>query len=274
MEARAMYDFRAQQEDELSFQRNDILKILQTDEDENWYRAELNGQIGYVPKNRVQRTQVRWYMGVVSRNEAERILMARNLPDGSFLVRDSESTPGDFSLSVKFQNTVEHYRVLRDTGGKYFLWVVKFNSLNELIEYHTTHTISRSQNIMLRINEVPHEIPPNGPGGHQMGGPHGGHMGGPPIQNQAPPQGDRFQAVTAYRFVGEEDNELSFEANETIYVYVNYEGRYNLNEPWWYGEINRQGRGGVRGLFPSNYITVTDQVRQRYRIRTPTGAGY
>ena len=27
-----MYDFRAQQEDELSFQRNDILKILQTDE--------------------------------------------------------------------------------------------------------------------------------------------------------------------------------------------------------------------------------------------------
>ena len=36
-----------------------------------------------------------------------------------------------------------------------------------------------------------------------MGGPHGGHMGGPPIQNQAPQnQGDRFQAVTAYRFVG------------------------------------------------------------------------
>ena len=92
-----------------------------------------------------------------------------------------------------------------------------------------------------------------------MGGPHGGHMGGPPIQNQAPPQGDRFQAVTAYRFVGgsghkitlffvfitytnnvyfefkmilskEEDNELSFEANETIYVYVNYEGRYNLSK--------------------------------------------
>ena len=35
-----------------------------------------------------------------------------------------------------------------------------------------------------------------------MGGPQGGHMGGPPMQNQAPPQGDRFQAVTAYRFVG------------------------------------------------------------------------
>ena len=43
-----------------------------------------------------------------------------------------------------------------------------------------------------------------------MGGPHGGHMGGPPIQNQAPQnQGDRFQAVTAYRFVGGFGHNLS-----------------------------------------------------------------
>merc|ERR1719197_2010114 len=117
---------------------------------------------------------------------------------------------------------------------------------------------------MLRINDISHDRVADHP---------------PPVNqnamgHQAQNNGDRFQAVTAYRFVGEEDNELSFEANETIFVYVNYEGRYNLNEPWWYGEINRQGRGSVRGLFPSNYITVTDQVRQRYRIRTPTGAGY
>ena len=42
------------------------------------------------------------------------------MPDGAFLVRDSESTPGDFSLSVRFDNSVEHYRVLRD-AGKFFL---------------------------------------------------------------------------------------------------------------------------------------------------------
>jgi len=54
MEARALYDFRAQQEDEISFSANAVLKILQLEEDQNWYRAELNGQVGYVPKNRVQ----------------------------------------------------------------------------------------------------------------------------------------------------------------------------------------------------------------------------
>ena len=40
--------------------------------------------------------------------------------DGAFLVRDSESTPGDFSLSVRFDNSVEHYRVLRDSGEPKF----------------------------------------------------------------------------------------------------------------------------------------------------------
>lgn len=70
MEGVAKYDFRANQEDEISFRTNDVLKILQLDEvfyqqhnshnkktkikDKNWFRAELNGQIGYVPKNRVE----------------------------------------------------------------------------------------------------------------------------------------------------------------------------------------------------------------------------
>ena len=34
--------------------------------------------------------------------------------------------------------------------GKFFLWVVKFNSLNELVEYHHTASVSRSQDIKLK----------------------------------------------------------------------------------------------------------------------------
>lgn len=45
---------------------------------------------------------------------------------------------------------VQHFKVLRDAAGKFFLWVVKFNSLNELVEYHRTSSVSRSQNVMLR----------------------------------------------------------------------------------------------------------------------------
>ena len=62
---------------------------------------------------------------------------------------------GEFSLSVLFAGQVQHFKVLRDGAGKYFLWVQKFVSLNELIAYHRTTSVSRTQNIYLRdIPEV------------------------------------------------------------------------------------------------------------------------
>ncbi|RXG74043.1 Protein E(sev)2B [Armadillidium vulgare] len=45
---------------------------------------------------------------------------------------------------------VQHFKVLRDAQGKFFLWVVKFNSLNELVEYHRSASVSRSHDIKLR----------------------------------------------------------------------------------------------------------------------------
>jgi hypothetical protein len=52
---------------------------------------------------------------------------------------------------------VQHFKVLRDAQGKFFLWVVKFNSLNELVEYHRTASVSRSQDVKLR-DMVPEEV--------------------------------------------------------------------------------------------------------------------
>lgn len=40
-----------------------------------------------------------WYYGKITRAEAEKLLDQQ--PEGCFLVRISESSPGDFSLSVK-----------------------------------------------------------------------------------------------------------------------------------------------------------------------------
>uniref|UniRef100_A0A8C9EMQ3 Growth factor receptor bound protein 2 n=1 Tax=Pavo cristatus TaxID=9049 RepID=A0A8C9EMQ3_PAVCR len=83
-------------------------------------------------------------------------MLGKQRHDGAFLIRESESAPGDFSLSVKFGNDVQHFKVLRDGAGKYFLWVVKFNSLNELVDYHRSTSVSRNQQIFLRdIEQVP-----------------------------------------------------------------------------------------------------------------------
>lgn len=53
-------------------------------------------------------------------------------------------------ILVRYDSEVQHFKVLRDGAGRYFLWVVKFNSLNQLVEYHRSSSVSRSQTIYLR----------------------------------------------------------------------------------------------------------------------------
>lgn len=45
MEAYAKHDFSATAEDELSFRKQQVLKILNMEDDMNWYRAELDGLV-------------------------------------------------------------------------------------------------------------------------------------------------------------------------------------------------------------------------------------
>jgi growth factor receptor-binding protein 2 len=164
MEAKCLHDFNATENDELSFKKGTVIKVIDQSEDENWYRAELDGREGFVPSNYIEMLPHSWYQHRIKRTEAEeKLLFQEKRPDGSsryryedgaFIVRDSETSKGDFSLSVKFQNQVQHFRVLRDCAGKYFLWEVKFNSLNKLIEHHKSSSISRSQQIFLRDMSV------------------------------------------------------------------------------------------------------------------------
>jgi len=131
MEAIAKHDFNASADDELSFRKHSILKVFNKEDDMNWYRAELDGHEGLIPSNYIEMKPHNWYYGRITRADAEKLLS--NKHEGAFVVRVSESSPGDFSLSVKCGDGVQHFKVLRDAQGKFFLWVVKFNSLNELV---------------------------------------------------------------------------------------------------------------------------------------------
>ncbi|KAL3116675.1 hypothetical protein niasHT_000753 [Heterodera trifolii] len=151
MEAVAEHDFNAGEPDELSFKRGQILKVLNKDEDPHWYKAEINGVEGLIPSNYIRMMEHSWYLGSISRSDSELLLLKNGNPDGAFLVRRSESTPGEFSISVRFENAVQHFKVLRDTKvGQYYLWAKRFNSLNELINYHRANSISKTHNILLR----------------------------------------------------------------------------------------------------------------------------
>ena len=90
--------------------------MLNKEDDMNWYRAELDGQEGLIPSNYIEMRPHSWYYGRITRADAEKLLL--NKHEGAFVVRVSESSPGDFSLSVKCGDGVQHFKVLRDAQGR------------------------------------------------------------------------------------------------------------------------------------------------------------
>jgi len=52
-----------------------------------------------------------WFHGKITRQQAEELLSS-SFEDGVFLVRESVTYPGDYTLCVACQQTVEHYRII------------------------------------------------------------------------------------------------------------------------------------------------------------------
>ena len=59
----------------------------------------------------------RWFFGKIKRADAEKKLLQIGNQTGTFLIRESESQPGNYSLSVREGDSVKHYRIRKvDTG--------------------------------------------------------------------------------------------------------------------------------------------------------------
>ncbi|NXK12014.1 GRAP protein, partial [Herpetotheres cachinnans] len=172
MESVALYSFQATEKDELPFQKGDTLKWVpapwgaQKGPRSRWHQgSRCLHPVGWRYSIGVSRGACaaepgapgRWYAGRISRHLAEeRLLERKHL--GAFLIRDSESAPGEFSISVNYGQHVQHFKVLRERNGKYFLWEEKFNSLNELVDFYRTTTIAKKQQIFLRDEDQTQEV--------------------------------------------------------------------------------------------------------------------
>ncbi|EDM07571.1 rCG54231 [Rattus norvegicus] len=76
MEAIAKYDFKPTVEDELSFKGGGggILKVLNEECDQNWYKAELNGKDGFIPKNYIEMKHIRVFLAKSSEQKQKKCL--------------------------------------------------------------------------------------------------------------------------------------------------------------------------------------------------------
>ena len=97
------------------------VRILSYNKSGEWCEAHsASGRVGWVPSNYVTAVNSlekhSWYHGPISRNAAEYLLSSGI--NGSFLVRESESSPGQRSISLRYEGRVYHYRISEDSEGR------------------------------------------------------------------------------------------------------------------------------------------------------------
>ncbi|XP_067931452.1 1-phosphatidylinositol 4,5-bisphosphate phosphodiesterase gamma-1-like [Watersipora subatra] len=136
------------------------------DDDDNHSLAglEINGNLENIPLEQ-RHLYEPWYHGRLpdGRSTGDELLKAhQHLGPATFLVRESDTFPGSYTLSFWQHDKANHCRIKsRNIGGrvKYFLVEnLVFDSLYELIEFYK-HNKLRSQNFELCLREPVPKIP-------------------------------------------------------------------------------------------------------------------
>lgn len=142
----ALYDYMAVNDRDLQMLKGEKLQILK--ETGDWWLAKslVTGREGYVPSNFVAQVETleveKWFFRSISRKDAERQLLAPINKAGSFLIRESETNKGAFSLSVKDVTTqgevIKHYKIRSlDEGGYYISPRITFPTLQALVQHYS-----------------------------------------------------------------------------------------------------------------------------------------
>ncbi|XP_019956295.2 cytoplasmic protein NCK2a [Paralichthys olivaceus] len=168
-----LYPFSSVTEEELNFEKGEVMEVVEKPEnDPEWWKCKNSrGNLGLVPKNYVMVLDEQpglpsspssspqtcvvgpartgrfvgrdWYYGNVTRHQAECILNERG-EEGDFLIRDSESSPSDFSVSLKAAGKNKHFKV-RLSEGVFCIGQRRFNSIDELVEHYKKAPIFTSE---------------------------------------------------------------------------------------------------------------------------------
>lgn len=140
----ALYDFTSGGENQLCLNKGDQVKLLGYNKGGEWCEVQNKGSsLGWVPSNYIAPVnsldKFSWYHGQISRNAAEYLLSSGI--NGSFLVRESESSPGQRSISLRYEGRVYHYRISEDSESKVYVTAEhRFNTLAELVHHHSMHS--------------------------------------------------------------------------------------------------------------------------------------
>lgn len=115
--------------------------------------SALTGTESFIARNCVSKVYDRWLFEGITRRNAEDLLLLPQNHTGSFLIRDSQTCPGNYSLSIRqhsgHTHKIKHYRILLLHNGWFCIHPSRpFSTLNQLVNYY-----SRSANGLCHLSE-------------------------------------------------------------------------------------------------------------------------
>lgn len=140
----ALYDNVPRGPGELFMRKGDML--YQQEVEGAWCRVHnaVTQEEGYVPASFVVKANSLesepWFFGPITRAKAEKLLGSPLRKHGTFLIRESESAPGTYSLSMKDGDAVRHFRIKNLKGNKMRIQgspSPPHDGLRELVAFHT-----------------------------------------------------------------------------------------------------------------------------------------
>ncbi|XP_075033562.1 src-like-adapter 2 [Mixophyes fleayi] len=139
----ALYNFPVGGQVDISVRIGEQLNILS--EDGDWWKvmSVSTGRECYMPRNYIAKVYNRWLYKGINREKAEELLLVNCNQTGSFLIRESETRRGCYSLSVKRTNlatrdSIKHYRINHlDNGWFYISPRLTFPTLQDMVDYYS-----------------------------------------------------------------------------------------------------------------------------------------
>ncbi|KAM9307745.1 src-like-adapter [Gastrophryne carolinensis] len=132
-----LYDYPPRDVSEPIFYFGEKLRVI-SDEGGWWRVVSLKtGRENYIPSKCVAKVYHGWLFEGVGREKSEQLLQLPEMKTGSFMIRQSETKSGSYSLSVK-QRQVKHYRIYRLPNNWYYISPrLTFQCLEHLVNHYS-----------------------------------------------------------------------------------------------------------------------------------------
>lgn len=188
-----------------------------------------------------------WYWGPMDRKDAVSLLQGKR--HGTFLVRESTTSKGDYVLSVSENSKVSHYIINsasnnRQSGtgllpSRFRIGDQEFDTLPGLLEFYKIHYLDTTTLIEPVTARSKHASQSR------------------PLSTGVPARQDDAEYVRAlFDFPGNDEEDLPFRKGDVLRVIEKTE------EQWW----SAQNADGRKGLIPVPYV-------EKYRPASPTSVG-